>query len=386
MKTLQYSLLAIWLVAGLLMASCATKATPTIQPAVIPAGQVTLSPPPKPMWEEQWNKIVVEAKKEGRVVILSGANPNVRQAIKESFERKYGIEVEYITGRPSEFVVKLLGERKAGLFLADVYLSGASNFIIEVKPNQAVDKVGPLLLLPEVVDPKVWWKETLPFLDKDGYGVAFVAYPEPNIAVNTNMVKPNELTSFQDLLTPKWKGKVVMYDPTVPGGAQYLFQSVAGSLINLDYWRGFVKQDPVIQRDKRLVIEWVAREKYPVGIGAGLAQVQSFVKEGAALEGLQTQEGTFVSEGSGAIGVINKRPHPNAATLFLNWLLSKEGQRLWTKNDLTQSRRLDAPTEHLNAVEVRQPTGKYVVVDEDFLLKGPEYINLAKEIFAPLLK
>lgn len=386
MKILRCCFVAMSLVIGLLLANCGTQSTSTPQPTVLSRGQEAISPQAKPVWEEQWNKIVAEAKKESKIVILSGANPKTMQAIKEQFQGKYGIEVEHITGRPSEFIAKLLSERRAGLFLADIYLSGASNFIIEMKPNQVVDKLSPLLLLPEVVDSKVWWKEVPPFLDRDGYCIAFAAYPSANIAVNTNMVKPDEIKSFNDFLNPKWKGKIVMYDPSVPGGSQYLFQSVGGSLMSLDYWRDFVKQEPIIQRDKRLVVEWVARGKYPIGIGTSSAEVQNFVKEGAPLVGLQMQEGTHLSEGSGAIGVIKNRPHPNATTLFLNWLLSKEGQTLWTQVDLTQSRRLDTPTEHLNPIEVRQPTGKYVVIDEGFLLKGPEYITRAKEIFAPLLK
>src|SRR5918999_206142 len=77
-----------------------------------------------PDWENKWNKLVAEAKKEGKVVIIAPPDPQVRAALPAAFKNKYGVTVEYLGGRSSEAAAKMRAERNAGVHTVDVALSG----------------------------------------------------------------------------------------------------------------------------------------------------------------------------------------------------------------------------------------------------------------------
>ena len=99
------------------------------------------------------------------------------------------------------------------------------------------------------------------------------------------------------------------------------------------------------------------------------------------------KEGTYLSGSTGDVGIINRAPHPNAARLFANWLLTKEGQTLWSKAELVQSARLDVPTDFLPVEKIRDPKVKYLWADsEEFLLQQPEQGKIAREIFGRLVE
>ena len=88
------------------------------------------------------------------------------------------------------------------------------------------------------------------------------------------------------------------------------------------------------------------------------------------------------------MSLIDGAPHPNASRVFINWLLSKEGQVLFSQASLVQSAREDIPTDFLDPVKMRAPGVKYVWAEtEELLLKlGNEQRPIFKEIFSPLIK
>ncbi len=87
-----------------------------------------------------------------------------------------------------------------------------------VKPEGVLAPIEPWLILPEVKDPRAWTDDTIPFVDKDTQALGFIKSYSPGILRNTDLVKQAEL-SYRELLDPQWKGKMVMYDPTIPGTA-----------------------------------------------------------------------------------------------------------------------------------------------------------------------
>jgi iron(III) transport system substrate-binding protein len=92
--------------------------------------------------------------------------------------------------------------------------------------------------------------------------------------------------------------------------------------------------------------------------------------------------GGYVSAGFGSAMLVNKAPHPNAAKVFLNWLLAKEGQTAWSKAMGYVSRRLDVPTDHLPPYWVPKPGVKYWpgYYEEDATL-SPEQEKVLKGLF-----
>lgn len=215
------------------------------------------------------------------------------------------------------------------------------------------------LILPEVKDPKAWWSGSLLWVDRKHFSLAFNAYSLPAYAINTEMVKPEELKSYRDLLDPKWKGKIIINDPTIAGIGEKGLSFVLVTM-GVDFVKDLAKQEPFIVRDQRLQVEWLAQRKFPIGLFCKSDPIAEFVKAGAPIKELIPIEGQALTSGSGNLPLVDGAAHPYAASLFINWLLSKEGQILFSKASLVQSAREDIPTDYLDPVKLRQPGVKYM--------------------------
>lgn len=384
------NILLIFFVLGItsFLLNCASK--PEIAPAIKveqPAEKEKAIA--KEGWEIEWERVQKEAKKEGSAVIYTTSGTEVRTALRNAFKQKHGVELEFIAGRTAELVARLTNERRVGLYMADLYMGGTSEPVTLLKPGGFLEPIKPVLVLPEVLESKAWYGGDLPWADSERDTIfRFLAYPIGLIIINNPMVQKEEIRSLYDLLNPKWKGKIVMNDPTTPGSGGRAFAVIGWDMLNLEYWRSFAQQEPVITRDQRLLVEWVARGKYPIAFAARPPEVTEFKRAGAPIEYIVPQEGSYISSGSGAISLINKAPHPYAAKAFLNWLLSREGQIVFTQAHGGHSARLDVPTEGLVPELLRQPGVKYFLGadTEEWLPKEPERIKVARDIFGHLIK
>ena len=201
------------------------------------------------------------------------------------------------------------------------------------------------------------------------------------------MVKVDEIKSYRDLLQPRWKGKIIINDPTVAGIGGKWFSMVGRYIMNLDFMREIARQEPVILRDQRLQVDWLAKGKYPIGIAAVTDMVTEFRKAGAPLSYAEPSEGTWLGNGSGGLGLVVKAPHPNAARVFVNWMLTKEAQSIYSREYGVPSARLDVSTEGIDPVTVPKPGVKYVLgFKEETLIGEDEYRNtVGREIFGQLI-
>lgn len=228
------------------------------------------------------------------------------------------------------------------------------------------------------------------WVDSAHYLLASQAGSQTPVVINTNLVKPEEIQSYNDLLAPKWKGKIIQADPTVSGFGQSWI-CIAGALfLGWDYMRQLAMQEPFLTRDNRLQIEWLARGKYSIAIGAESALVAEFIKVGAPIALRPPKGASSISVAMSTLGLVNRAPHPNAARLFINWVLTKEPQTIWSQQQLYPSLRLDVPTSHIEPDRLlyREPGVKLVKShDEEYLLHvKDEARKKAIEIFGPLTK
>lgn len=338
-------------------------------------------------WEEEWQKILIAGQREGTVVIFSGG-AETREPYTQAFKAKYGISLEFVAGRGDQLVNKVLQERRAGLYLNDVYVVSPTVVLQGLKPTGALDPLESALILPEVTDAKYWWGGKLPWIDEGHYVFQFTASVNVPIGINTDSVKPEEITSYKDLLDPKWKGKMTINDPTLQGTGQNWFTvTLATGKLDEAYFRKLVEQKPLVIQDQRLQIDWLARGKYPIAISPKSDILALFQNEGAPVKGIITQEGTYISGGSNTISLFNRAPHPNAAKVFINWLLSKEGVTIHAKaRGGDPPLRVDVPTDFLDPAKMLQPGVSYFRPDEKFYTEGRVYDKLAKEIFGPLME
>ncbi|MBI4332626.1 MAG: extracellular solute-binding protein [Chloroflexi bacterium] len=341
-------------------------------------------------WRTSWDATLAAAREEGEVTVYAAVSPEVRVVIGQAFNRRFDIGVEFVTGTATELTVKLLSERQAGLYLGDVVLAGAAPLITSMRPEGLLAPVQPVLILPEVRDGKMWDGGTFPFADRETRTVALTTQFNVGLIRNSDIVKEGYLTSFNDVLKPEWKGKLVMFDPTISGSGSSLVAAwVVGSWgleTTKEYLRGLVRQEITLTRDQRLHVEWVARGKYPLGLGGSTAHLASFMRAGAPVLPVEMAEGGYVTWGPGGLGLLVKPAHPAAATVFINWLLSREGQSVFAQAFGSPSKRVDVPDTERYVSSLPIPNGKVYVEDEEGVLARRQIITMAREIMAPLFR
>ena len=304
-------------------------------------------------WKPAWDKLVADAKKEGKVVIIAPPDPQVREALPTAFKAKYGITVEYLAGRSTETAPRLRTERASGIYSVDVALSGNQTMYTVFYPEKMLDPVNPVLLDPEVTDGSKWKSGKPWFMDpEDKYILRLFNTLGAFFYVNTDKVKPEEIRTFRDLLDPKWKGKIAAHDPTVSGTG-----SSDSTRFYVQFGEDFLKkfyvdQKPMIARDRRQLTDALVRGAYPIAFGVEDDDLERLRQEGFPLYpvyGLSDLQGSL-SAGVGQVALFNHAPHPNAAKLFVNWIASKEGLEIFsrtrggspTRNDIDELKFLPA--------------------------------------------
>lgn len=384
---------SLGLLIAFLLVSFACVREPVSGPIITPTSRSAAEPSQK-TWQERWESTVAAAKKEGTVNFTTDVSPDVINGLRSGFEKKFGIELQISSMRGAEFSGKIAAERRAGLYMWDVYSHGPTTTILTLKPGGFIVPLEPALILPEVTDPKAWRGGRLPFLDKDGMALGYIALFYRGALINTDMVKEGQLKSFYDLLKPEWKGKIVTDNLALPGPGNLLVTLMAVAFDNdldklREYLSGLVKQEPVVVRDYRTTAEWVARGKYPILLGYDTGMAADFKSKGAPITLAPMKEGSFVgSRGPQTLTLPSgPLPHPNAAVVFINWLLSREGQAIYVKAyGAAPSFRVDVSPAGIDPVFLEQPGEKLIFEDENTSQLSGKLLPIAREIFAPLLK
>jgi iron(III) transport system substrate-binding protein len=295
----------------------------------------------------EWDKLVDAAKKEGKVTVSIPASAELRKQLEEQFKKRYGVEVEVFTARGSAGVRRMADEFKAGVRHFDLHFGGSSSIISGMLGEGILDPIEPWLALPEVKDPKQWWGGHLWVDNAKRFIYMFQAYLSEIIWYNSDLVKPNEIRSFDDFLNPKWKGKIGYLDPRTPGAGDSTW-SFMWQVKGEEYLKKLVAQDLYLGRDQRLLAESLAKERVAVMIGLSYYSFLPFLKAGLPVKPLPTlKEGNYGTGGSGNLAVIKAPAHPNSTKVFVNWLLGREGQEVVSRALGQATRRLDVDTRFL---------------------------------------
>ncbi len=388
----------ISLVLATLLLGCTPQISPsaTAQPtASAPKPTATAPPasktPSGAAWQAEWDRVLAEAKKEGKASIyLSEWGNTVRATFMEEVKKAYGINVEVITQRGAEIPPRVLAERRAGIYNYDVFMGGTTTPLTALKPAGVFDKLEPALILPDVTDPaviqKTWFQGKLWWIDNDHTLLMSFVFPNLPLAINTTMVKEGEIKSFKDLLDPKWKDKIIFSDPTIPGISGSSFLPMTVDLMGMDWVVGLGKNSVII-RDQRLMLDWLAHGKAAVVAPPNTAMYIEFKRAGSPIQGLIPQEGTWLAAGESGISIFNKPAHPNAAKVLINWIMSKEGETALGQAYGGQSGREDVSADFVPQELRRQPGVKYWQKErEDVILGGGAIRDKAKELLAPYMK
>ena len=345
------------------------------------AGRAVPAPTPTPVpaaaFEQAWAALAAAARKEGQIVLSAGrTGPEWLPAVMAEFERQFGVKAKVDRGSGSKQVDRLLAERRAGVYAVDVLMASLGNFRERLEPAGALMPIKDLLFHPEVVDKSLWRDGIHRYADKKqryAFMLAGRGNP-PDVAVNTKLVQYGELQSHWDLLNPKWKGKIVAFHPI--GGhsrSNRAFVYSSKELGEKYVRRFFVEMEPFLVTTTREMVDGVAAGAFAIAVLLGPAERElvAMQREGLPVRMLESGEApqmereyNRVSAGSnGTIGILTQAPHPNAAKLFVNWFLTKEGQTWFQKSfgDL-ESYRADITNEAI-APPRRMPKGPLDVWD-----------------------
>jgi iron(III) transport system substrate-binding protein len=325
----------------------------------------------------EWDALVKAAQKEGKVeVILGGQMPRKLRTAMPAFTEKYGIKVNFQTGSSRRHAARILAERKSGRFTADVWIGGANSGLSLLLPNNMLARLDTLLIDPEVKNPARWYQNKLHFVDpKHQYILAWGASPSYTIAINTNLVKPDEVQSYWDVLKPKWKGKIVARSPARQGAAASSVPMLLNPKIGEKWFeRWATETDVTIVRDSRQAVEWLALGRFAIGMFGLGTPAEEMQKQGFPILPYLPhvlKEGETLSSSAANIMAVDRAPNPNAQKLFLNWALSKETQTLFIKTGKTSdSLRMDVPEDAVAPQYRIMPGLEYYVGFSD-----PSFVN-----------
>ncbi|MEV5411173.1 extracellular solute-binding protein [Thermopolyspora sp. NPDC052614] len=261
-------------------------------------------------------------------VVVYGASQSTSAGMFAKFSERFpGITIVPQDAADSQTLTKLQIEAESGNRLADLYAGGISSVtrVAEV-PNvcaKADVRTAPAdFELPYSSGGRVL-----------AYNMRFFGF-----VYNTKLVAENEVPrTWADLLDPRWKGKLVMGDPTVTGGLRYLLTGLlvpeSADKWGEEYLKKLAAQEPNISQNEPTVPADVASGRFPVGVGVYSGYYEAQKAKGAPIGIVFPLKdgGNFLSRSG--LCVIKDAPHADAALLYVNWLFSPEGQRVLAEVD-----------------------------------------------------
>ncbi|HEV8725987.1 MAG TPA: extracellular solute-binding protein [Candidatus Binatia bacterium] len=327
----------------------------------------------KPSWQREWEKILEGAKKEGEVR-LWGEQEITHPDIIAAFNKEYPfIKAVTVSGRVGDLMPRIIAERRAGKFLADIYSGGlGGRSFFDFHKAGVLDPLKPVLLLPEVVDGSKWLNGEHSYADSEKQ---FVFMYEGSVAgnglhYNTGLVDLKAFKSYWDLLSPNWKGKILVFER--PGvGSPSVIRYYHHAQLGPDFVkRLFSEMDVTVSQDRRQSGDWLAAGKFPICIDCGdtdRAKQQGLPVDEFPHANLKEASYEVSTSGNSGIALINNAPNSNAAKVFINWFLSRAGQTVWqtvmnTKvQEPSDSMRIDIPKDKVAAPAKREEGRRYRV-------------------------
>lgn len=285
----------------------------------------------------QWKDLVAAAQKEGQLSLVGGPEGAQEDGgWYEAFGKQFGIKVVLTGGSANEVATRMLAERSQNVYTIDIAGLGGSGTkrFLDAK---VLEPLAPQLVNPEATDRSKGFSVTQAvWADPDRQFCQYVAIQGlPNLGdffYNTAKVSQAELDSiksYKDLLDPKWKGRIVIGD--ISTGEASRDRTVTWLALGQSWFDTLLRQQAphvAINGDERFYADGVARGDFHIAIfppgtdslkkagqqGLPVKEFPRTLAEGAPRQGIQR------------VCMMKNAPHPNAAKLFVNWSLMKEGQ------------------------------------------------------------
>jgi iron(III) transport system substrate-binding protein len=256
------------------------------------------------------------------------------------------IKVEYVGLDWAPLEPRLRTERDAGQYLWDVRVGGSGGVPYKLAREGWFQPLRSALILPETMDDAQWLGGfEAGFADgTKRFSYAFTNDLAYSTRVNRTEIPERELVQAADLLDPRWRGRITLVDPRTQGSGRIGLSGLRKEQGDEFVRRLVTEQQPVVSGNLRQVAEWIVRGRYPIGVGLGSLAFAPFLEEGLGkdVHSLKTRVVPVIT-GNGVLYLMDGAPHPNAAKVFVNWLLTRETQAQWAQVTARNSRLLDAP-------------------------------------------
>lgn len=353
--------------------------------ACAPAAQnpTSSSSTAKPGADGGWDELVAAAKSEGQLAVVTTIGEGYRVGL-SAFEAAYpGISIEHTNLNSSQFTPRAVQEYQAGVYAYDVQANTFGPSTIPLIREGVITPVRAVMTRPDLIADSVW---------QDGFEAGFVDNEKQwiyrafqnrsqSLWVDTNQVAEGEIKSVQDLLNPKWKGRIVSSDPRAVGAGWWPATVMRLGLNDETIIKRLYKdQEVVLLRNNRQSTEAMVRGTYAIGLGAVYDVVLTeFLAEGQGknLKELQIDHINYLTDSSN-ISLFARPAHPNAAKLFVNWLLTKDGATAWSQAAQTNSRRTDVPAAYPDLAP--SPGIKYLVTYQSSVDEAEKSAEIAKQV------
>jgi iron(III) transport system substrate-binding protein len=258
------------------------------------------------------SRLLENARKEGSVVLYTSLAPTESGPLGQAFEKKTGIKVEIFRTISEKVVQRALTEAKAGRFAFDVVETNGPEMEIMAREKIFAEFHSPHLadIPPKAIPAHRQW---IP--DRVNFFV---------VAFNTQKVKREEIPkSYTGFTDAKWKGRIGIEATDAEWMATLV--KVWGEGPGMAYFRSLADMKPDVRKGHVLLAELIAAGEIPVGLTVYNSNAESLKRRGAPIDWLPVEPVVGRPQG---IAVGRNAPHPHAALLFAEFVLSPEGQEL----------------------------------------------------------
>jgi ABC-type Fe3+ transport system substrate-binding protein len=305
-------------------------------------------------------ELVEAAKKEGKLVWYTSMAIDTSKPLLDQFLKEYPfIKADLVRAGEEQLMTRIMSETRAGKWLFDVVAGSAISVLVDrniISPYPSPEREA---YISEFKDPQGYWT---------GIYVNNLI-----LAYNTNLTPRKDVPKdYADLLDPKWKGKMLM-DSTDYDWFGTLV-TVWGRERATQYMERLARQEPLWRRGHGLTAQLVGAGETPLAWAYNF-RIERMKKDGAPVEWVESFNPIVVT--INGIGLGAKPTHPNAAKLFVDFVLSKRGQEM-----IREMRRIPARSDVKPlALKMDQSKLKLKAVPKEVYLQLDQYALEFRKIF-----
>jgi len=333
-----------------------------------------------------WKTVLEAAKREGTVKCACPPRRDFALAFKKGFEDAFpGMTLELTAATLPEFPMRVAKEQAAKMFLWDVYTFGPGAEIFDLKTKGGLESLWDYLVLPEVLNDSAWIggiKDR--FLDIEQRHIFGMFFTISTGSINRDVLPDLKIKSFDELLNPALKGKFVSVDPRVGGSGESLAAAIYQRYGRDGLKKLFVDQDVLLVKGNVEVAEQVVRKSRPISLTSVSPDSQIRFKEAGVklnIADLFVPELARAGTNGSCPAVFKNPPHPNATKVFINWLLSRDGQKIVSGARGEPSARTDVPP--ASPEDAPKPGIKYLDAHKEEVMA--KYLAPAQKILRELI-